>query len=99
MNFLKTLGLDGKKNGDNCELFHDAVLTAERYNLSRNDNYDHFTLNIPLRVSIHHCSFTEIQTEIEIEVKVEKWIYSYLLLSKYVANIIFTLIYCRINVV
>ena len=59
VNFLKTLGLDGKKNGDNCELFHDAVLTEERYNLSRNDNYDHFTLNSPLKVSIHN-SFIEI---------------------------------------
>ena len=59
VNFLKTLGLDGKKNGDNCELFHDAVLTAERYILSRNESYGHYTLSSPLRVSIHN-SFTEI---------------------------------------
>ena len=57
VNFLKTLDLYGKKNGDNCELFHDAALTAESYNLSQNDNYDHFTLNSPLKVSIHN-SFT-----------------------------------------
>ena len=71
MNFLKIPDLHGKKDGDNCELFHDAVLSAESYSLSRNGNYDYFTLNIPLRVSIHHCSFTEIQTEIEIEVNVD----------------------------
>ena len=59
VNFLKTLDLDGEKNRDNCELFHDAVLTEERYNLSRNDNYDHFTLNSPLKVCIHN-SLTEI---------------------------------------
>ena len=68
VNFLKTL--DGKKDEKNCELFHDVVPPAESYSLSRNDNYDYFTLNIPLRVSIHN-SFTEIQTEIEIEVKVD----------------------------
>ena len=71
VNFLKTLDLEGKTNGDNCELFHDTVLTAERCNLSRNDNYDHFTLNTPLKVCIHN-SFTEIYTVIEIEVKVGK---------------------------
>ena len=59
VNFLKTPRLDGKKNGDNCELFHDAVLTAESYSLSQNDNYDHFTLSRPLKVSLHN-SFTEI---------------------------------------
>ena len=31
VNFLKILDLDGEKNGDNCELFHDAVLTAESF--------------------------------------------------------------------
>ena len=59
VNFLKTLDLDGEKKGDNCELFHDAVLTAESYGLSRNYNYDHFTLISLLRVSINN-SFTEI---------------------------------------
>ena len=53
VNFLKTLGFDEEKDGDNCELFHDAVLSAESYSLSQNDNYDYFTLNIPLRVSIY----------------------------------------------
>ena len=59
MNFLKTRNVDGEKNGGNCELVHDVVLTAESYNLSRNDNYDHFTLNRTLKVSIHN-SFIEI---------------------------------------
>ena len=51
-NFLKTLDLDKEKDGDNCELLHDAVVSTESGCLLENDNYDHFTLNIPARVSI-----------------------------------------------
>ena len=52
-NFLKTLDLDKEKDGDNCELLHDAVVSTESGRLVQNDNYDHFTLNIPARVSIY----------------------------------------------
>ena len=58
VNFLKTLGVNGRTNGDNCELFHDAVVIAENVSLSRNDNYDYFTLIRPLRVSIPNSCFT-----------------------------------------
>ena len=55
MNYLKTLdfGTDEDDNKDNCELFHDAVVSGRNDILLQNDDYDYFIMENPGRVIIY----------------------------------------------
>ena len=68
VNYLKTLdfGTDEDDNKDNCELFHDAVVSGRNDILLQNDDYDYFIMENPERVSIYiyiHYSLTERERE------------------------------------
>ena len=69
MNYLKTLdfGTDEDDNKDNCELFHDAVVSGRNDILLQNDDYDYFIMENPERVSIYiHYSLTERERETDV---------------------------------